>query len=131
MQGTEAGFTLIEVLVATAITGISLGVLMSTIAQGHRQAFRGDMERQAGMIAVRIMQQAAIDRDIQESSGEIEELPGWHYSMELREPDIEITDNINETVEVNIEGLSELVLTITPPNNGRAFVISRLVKSSE
>jgi prepilin-type N-terminal cleavage/methylation domain-containing protein len=125
----DTGFTLLEVLVATAVTGIALGVLMSTIAQGHRQSFRGDMERKAGIIAETVMQHALSGDDISTGSGEAEGYPGWSYSVELREPEVRVTDDSDNPVEIELEGLAELVVTITPPGNARHFTVSRLVES--
>lgn len=128
-KGGSAGFTLLEVLVATAVTGIALGVLMSTIAQGHRQAFRGDMERQAGMIAERVMQHVGSGNDLETGSGDVDGHPGWKYRVELREPDMKISDSEGTVMKIDIEGFSELVVTVIPPGEGRQFSVSRLVKA--
>ena len=130
----EHGFTLMEVLVATAITGIALGVLLSSFALGHRQAFRGDLARQAASAAQAILFQYNNDPDgfPESDSGDIAGLEGWSYSLESRELVLQISDqggeyedNQNEeTAGFEIPELLEVTLKITPPGNIRPFVLT-------
>jgi len=119
-----SGFTLIEVLVATAIMGISLGVLLSGFAQGHRQAFRGDMAREAAYIAESVLY--GLSHELEPLSSieeEVEDHPGWSYKVEVRDLVLEITPQDQEEKEIEIPELKELVLTIQPPYNAHPFVL--------
>jgi general secretion pathway protein I len=49
--GKEAGFTLVEVVVALAILALSLAVLLGVISNGIRQSDRADKLAQAGSLA--------------------------------------------------------------------------------
>ena len=121
----SSGFTLIEVLVATAIMGISLGVLLSGFAQGHRQAFRGDMAREAAYIAESVLY--GLSHELEPLSSieeeEVEDHPGWSYKVEVRDLVLEITPQDQEEKEIEIPELKELVLTIQPPYNAHPFVL--------
>ncbi|MEA1866495.1 MAG: type II secretion system protein [Thermodesulfobacteriota bacterium] len=130
---SSSGFTLIEVLVATAIMGISLGVLLSGFAQGHRQAFRGDMARQAATIAESVLYGMANELESLSSSEEdVEDHPGWSYKVETRDLVLKITaqdqdqdqDQDQEEKEIEIPELKELVLTVQPPYNAHPFVLT-------
>lgn len=125
------GFTLMEVLVASAITGIALGVLMATIAQGHRQAFRGDMERKAGIIAEKIMFLAIRDPESAETgNSDVPGFEGWTYSLKLREADLKVHKGTGEEpMEIDTQDLSEMVITIVPPDGTRPFQVSRLISN--
>jgi len=135
---SSSGFTLIEVLVATAIMGISLGVLLSGFAQGHRQAFRGDMAREAAYIAESVLyglphefrgQMSDVRRRMSDigslSSGEedVEDHPGWSYKVEVRDLVLKITVQDQEEKEIEVPEMKELVLTVHPPYNAHPFVL--------
>ena len=122
---SSSGFTLIEVLIATAIMGISLGVLLSGFAQGHRQAFRGDMARKAAYIAESVLYGLPHELESLSSSEEdVEDHPGWSYKVEIRDLIVKITAQDQEEKEVEVPELKELILTIQPPYDAHSFVLT-------
>ncbi len=133
---SRSGFTLMEVLVATAITGIALGVLLSGFAMGHRQAFRGDMARKAaGAAEVVLFRLNSDENGFPESDeGEIEGYDGWTYRVESRELVLDITEpgGLPEEVDQGGEGesgievpeLMEVNLSIIPPDGSHPFVLT-------
>ena len=123
---SSSGFTLIEVLVATAIMGISLGVLLSGFAQGHRQAFRGDMAREAAYIAESVLYGLANELESLSSSEEdVEDYPGWSYKVEIQYLVVKMADQ--EEKEMEVPELKELILTVQPPYNAHPFVLTRWI----
>ena len=127
-----SGFTLIEVLVATAIMGISLGVLLSGFAQGHRQAFRGDMAREAAYIAESVL--CGLPHKLESLSSsekEVEDHPGWSYKVEVRDLVLKITPQDQEEREIEVPELKELVLTVHPPYNARPFVLTGWIPAEQ
>ncbi len=130
------GFTLMEVLVATAITGIALGVLLSGFAQGHRQAFRGDMARRAAAAAQVVLHQFRTSEDgfPEEDSGEIEGFDGWRYRLESKGLAVRISETGSgqdesgeeeETpgLELEVPELREVELSVIPPGGNHPFVL--------
>jgi prepilin-type N-terminal cleavage/methylation domain-containing protein len=141
----SSGFTLIEVLVATAITGIALGVLLSGIGMGHSQAFRGDMKRTAAHIAERVLRQAMQNPwELSDESGDVEEYPGWSYSIELRDLTVNVKvpvrdqdfrrnndQNDQEERQIELPECKALILRVNPPDDAPPFVLTSIVASEE
>jgi prepilin-type N-terminal cleavage/methylation domain-containing protein len=129
---SSSGFTLIEVLVATAIMGIALGVLVSGFAQGHRQAFRGDMAREAAYIAESVLYELSNEFESLSSIEEdVEGKPGWSYRLEVRDLVLNIKAEDQEEKEIAIPELKELVLTVQPPYNAHSFVLTSWIPAEE
>ncbi len=128
---SSSGFTLIEVLVATAIMGISLGVLLSGFAQGHRQAFRGDMAREAAYIAESVLHGLATNEPESLSSNEedVEDHPGWSYKVEVRDLVVKMADQ--EKKEIEVPELKELIFTVQPPYNAHPFVLTSWIPAEQ
>jgi len=80
-SNAEKGFTLMEVLIATAITGIALGVILSIISQGHREFFRGVMAEQAGNIVNQLILKLSSSETWEGGSGSLDTHPGWSYEI--------------------------------------------------
>ncbi len=113
------GFTLMEVLVATAITGIAIGVVMSLLAQGHSQAYRGDVSRVAAAIATRLIDDWQAKGHYPSSEkGELDGFPGWSYRVEAQPLATSITLPSGEVKEVEPEKLVVVDLLIDPPGKG-------------
>jgi len=122
---SPSGFTLIEVLIATAIMGVALGVLLSGFAQGHRQAFRGDMAREAAYIAESVLYGLPNELESLSSSEEdVEDHPGWSYKVEIRDLVLTITALDEEEKEIEIPELKELILTVQPPYDAHPFILT-------
>jgi prepilin-type N-terminal cleavage/methylation domain-containing protein len=129
---SSSGFTLIEVLVATVIMGIALGVLVSGFAQGHRQAFRGDMAREAAYIAESVLYELSHDFESLSSIEEdVEGKAGWSYRLEVRDLVLNITAEDQEEKEIAVPELKELVLTVKPPYNAHSFVLTSWIPAEE
>lgn len=85
----ERGFTLLEVVVAMVILGITVSVVFQLLAQSKRISIKSD----DAIEAVRIMNNLFCDRTLmekaenqQELSGEVSEEPGWEYRISVKSP---------------------------------------------
>ncbi len=70
-----------EVLIATAITGIALGVIISIISQGHKEFFRGILAEEAGTIANQLILQLSSPDEWKNSSGSLDTHSNWSYEI--------------------------------------------------
>jgi len=130
----QNGFTLIEVLVATAICGIALGVALSGISQGHRSMARAALMEDVGRAAGLVMHQMALKDGNEEIEGEIDGMPGWRYSVEFQDLVLNIKE-VNATDEraekdqgpIEIQDLEKRIVKIIPPR-GREFQIVSWIK---
>lgn len=130
------GFTLLEVLVAMAIVGIALGVLLSGLSLGHRLTLQGDTARQAASLAPDILREVRKElQDLAPREEEIEGHPGWHYRLEIGDVLVRIStpslgnqasivsdDEIAQEIEV--PELLELTLILLPPGRAAPFVLT-------
>lgn len=127
MNGVK-GFTLIEVLVATAIMGISLGVLLSGIAMGHREAFRGDQAKQASLVAEDLLEGLRqTDGSFAPGKGPVAGYPGWSYSLEVQDAAFTVHSDEMGTKGLDAPDLKEVTLTVIPPGDSAPFVLTSLI----
>ncbi|GEM_PF-6268977 len=127
LSGKPAGFTLMEVLIAITITGIALGVIMSVLAQGHRQVYTAALHRKAGEVASIIFAQVqpSWQPERLSKSGGIEEYPDWSYQIER---DVTVVTDENMEFgerEFEVEELEEVRITVLPPEGEPQFVFTR------
>jgi general secretion pathway protein I len=80
----EAGFTLVEVVVALAILALSLAVLLNVISSGIRQTDSAKKMTQAGSLAQSLLSKLGTEMPIQEglTSGEFAEGFRWRVRAE-------------------------------------------------
>ena len=125
------GFTLLEVLVATAITGIALGVVMSLLAQGHRQAYRGDISKTAAAVAAQLVTHWQSKGKFPASEhGEMDGFQGWSYTVESEPLSTTITLPTGEIKEVQPDELVALTITINSPAQTGKFRLSLWIPAS-
>jgi len=126
------GFTLMEVLVASAVAGIAIGAILAILAQGHRQAFRGDMSQKAAVIAARLIGAWESVQDYPSAEdGRIEDLEGWSYSVESGPVSTKIVLPGGDIRNIDRDDLTELRLEIIPPGKNRHFVLTMWVPKSQ
>ncbi|NMX22500.1 type II secretion system protein [Dissulfurirhabdus thermomarina] len=132
-----AGFTLLEVLVATAVTGIALGVLLSGFAMGHRQALRGDRARVAAELAEGLFQAALEGAEgLDAGPAEVPGWPGWRYGLDRRAAEVAVRPAGAEGAAApeeatEVAGLERLTLTLYPPGGAPPFVLEALAPAPE
>ncbi len=148
----KRGFTLIEVLVAVAVVGISLGTLMLIFSQGHRIAYRAELSAKAARGAEQLLKAWAAGTGYPASEkGEIEGIEGWSYEFAVSEdvPIIRIGP-VSQGLESNLEGgvtgpeelegamegvepegLRLATLKLFPPTGSTPFVLEFLVTERE
>ena len=113
---SKKGFSLLEVLVATAITGIALGIVLSGISLGHRQTFRGKLALEATSIA-----EAVLMKNKKELSafstikGDVNNHPDWTYKIEFKGVFVD---------GVEVTELKEMTLSIFPPEKNSPFIFT-------
>jgi prepilin-type N-terminal cleavage/methylation domain-containing protein len=81
-----AGFTLLEVLVALLIIGISLGAVFQAFSQSKRISWRSDEVMEGARIAHNILANSAlIDASLREEGkeGTVEGENGWRYTVSV------------------------------------------------
>lgn len=126
---SQKGFTLMEVLVATAICGIALGIALSGLSQGHQSYMRALLMEDAGTAARLVMHKtSSFNQDSSdEMEGEIEGMEGWSYSvshddLSLRIKDTSSIDQEEEEKVFEIGELKKMTIKIFSPQ-GRVFTI--------
>lgn len=80
---SEAGFTLVEVIVAVAILSIGLGVLLGSISSGLRRTAEAERMADAGSLAQTLIAEVGADTPIRlgESAGEFPNGYRWRLNM--------------------------------------------------
>jgi general secretion pathway protein I len=80
----EAGFTLVEVIVALAILSLGLTVLLGSMSGSLRQTGNAARMAEAGALAQSLLAEVGTDREIkpEESSGQFADGYRWHLKME-------------------------------------------------
>lgn len=84
MKTSQQGFTLIEVLVALIILGISLGAIFQALSSSRRISLKADETLTAVRLAQNLLANSAlIDTALKgrELAGNIEMEPEWRYSL--------------------------------------------------
>ncbi len=128
----QNGFTLMEVLVATAITGIAIGVTMALFAQGHTQAFRGNRAQKAAEIAIRLIDSWRVNKAYPaEEEGEIDSEPGWKYKVITTDIKAELTLPTGQIHVIEPDKAKEVILKIIPPDKKRSFQLTFWVPAKE
>lgn len=80
----RAGFTLLEVLVALIIIGISLGVVFQAFSQSKRISWKSDEKMECARIAQNILANSVLVRNAlieEETEGIVEGEDGWRYTL--------------------------------------------------
>lgn len=111
-----------EVLIATVITGIALGVIISIISQGHREFFRGILAEEAGNIANQLILQLSSPEEWKNGSGSLDTHPDWSY--EIRPLDeITVRDTVPgmEEREIKVDDLLAAEIILKAPQEAGRF----------
>ncbi len=117
---------------ATAITGIAIGVCMAIFAQGHSQAFRGMQAKVAYQIAVQLIDSWKAKKQFpSDESGQLETNPGWSYLVESGPVSAKITSSDGSVRTIETDDLKEIVLKIVPPDKKRTFTLTFWVPVKE
>lgn len=114
-----------EVLLATAITGIALGVILSIISQGHREFFRGVMAEEAGNIANQLILQLSSTDEWKNGSGSLDTHPDWSYEI-IPQDGITVRDivpGIGER-EIKVDELLAADIILKAPQEAGRFSFS-------
>ena len=84
MKSSQRGFTLIEVLVALIILGISLGAVFQALSVSRRISLKADETLTAVRLAQNLLANPAlIDTALKggEIAGNVDTEPAWRYSL--------------------------------------------------
>ncbi len=127
----DAGFSLLEVLIATAIVGIAMGVLMSGLAQSHGQAYRGKLTMDAATVAQDLIRRFQEKGFPSSEEGTVDGRAGWRYLAEVRDLSVKIRTQGEEEKELEVPELREFVLTIQPPDNAVPFMLTVWIRPQE
>ena len=121
-----------EVLVATAITSIAIGVIIAIFTQGHSQAFRGKQAKKAAAIAMRLIDTWRVNKSYPlEEEGDIDSEPGWKYEVSIKDIKTEIVLPSGESRILEPDKAKEVILKIIPPDKRRSFVLTFWIPSKE
>ena len=80
----EAGFTLVEVIVAFAILALALGVLMFIISDGIQRSAQAELAAEAASLAQSLLAQAAAETPLRsgERAGQFDDRRRWRLRTE-------------------------------------------------
>ena len=98
MKSRQRGFTLIEVLVALIILGISLGAVFQALSSSRRISLKADETLTAVRLAQNLLANPALmDTALngRELAGNIELEPAWRYSLSALPLELNTGDNRN------------------------------------
>jgi prepilin-type N-terminal cleavage/methylation domain-containing protein len=98
MKTRQRGFTLIEVLVALIILGISLGAVFQALSSSRRISLKADETLTAVRLAQNLLANPALmDTALngRELAGNIEMEPAWRYSLSALPLELDTGDNRN------------------------------------
>jgi len=122
-----AGFTLLEVLVALIIIGISLGAVFQAFSQSKRISWKADEKTEAARIAKNILANSAlIDAALRdkEKKGVVQEEKGWTYVISVHP--LELKSKKEETfVEIPSMFKLNLRLAHNSGQNEKTFSLNR------
>jgi len=122
-----AGFTLLEVLVALIIIGISLGAVFQAFSQSKRISWKSDEVMESSRIANNIFANSAlIDASLREKGkeGVVEGENGWRYTISVHPLEIK---SENEGIPVEVPCMLKLRLCLVHETGQRkkSFCLSR------
>jgi general secretion pathway protein I len=103
MKTSQRGFTLIEVLVALIILGISLGAVFQALSSSRRISLKADETLTAVRLAQNILANPVlIDTALNGGgiSGNIEMEPSWRYSLTALPLELDTGDTRGDVVQV-------------------------------
>ncbi|HEY7298471.1 MAG TPA: type II secretion system protein [Xanthobacteraceae bacterium] len=80
-QSGEAGFTLVEVIVALAILAVSLSVLLGVISNAAWQTAQAEKLTRAGSLAQSLLAKAGIEMPLRQGDAEGEFSSGFHWRV--------------------------------------------------
>ena len=111
---------------AVALVGISIGVILSGFALGHRQARRGMLANEAAQLAEGLLHDISTEEiPLEEGGGNFEDHPGWSYKIAIKEeiqPDISSVDGQGMGLgTIEDPDLQEVTITILPPGKKPRF----------
>ena len=123
----RSGFTLLEVLVALIIVGISLGAVFQAFSQSKRISWRSDERMESARIAQNILADSSlIDAAIREEGKEedVEGENGWRYTITVHPLELESED---EETPLEIPSMLNLKLCLVHNTGQRekTFELSR------
>ena len=126
----NAGFTLLEVLVALIIIGLSLGALFQAISQSKKISWKSDEKIEAARIANNILSNSSLIYAIleeKEKKGSVQGEEGWRYTLSVRP--LELKEKDRESLE-EIPYMMELVLCLIHESaqRERPFCLSRWLR---
>ena len=122
-----SGFTLLEVLVALLIMGVSLGVVFQAFSQSKRISWKSEEKMECGRIAQNILNNSAIIGSAlkqEKMDGLVKGEEGWHYTITVHPLEIESEE---ETTRITHQSMVDLKLVLVHDTGQRErhFEISR------
>ncbi len=98
MKTSQQGFTLIEVIVALIILGISLSAVFQALSSSRRISLKADETLTAVRLAQNLLANPALmDKALngKEIAGNIEMEPAWRYTLSALPLELDTGDNRN------------------------------------
>lgn len=99
----QKGFTLLEVLIALTVIGISLGVVFQSLARSKRISWKADDVMNAARISNNLFSDSVLLKKVindEEIDGEVEKNDSWSYTMSAKPLEIKILDDEDDIVEI-------------------------------
>ncbi|OQY13872.1 MAG: hypothetical protein B6I31_00225 [Desulfobacteraceae bacterium 4572_19] len=125
---TEKGFTLLEVLIALTIIGISLGVIFQSLARSKRISWKADEVMEAARISNNLLadsvllEQVVKDKDM---DGTVEDDDKWSYTISAKPLEIEVFEDDENSVEIASMYEINLCLILKSHSKEKSFCLAR------
>ncbi len=125
---SQAGFTLLEVVVAMVILGIGLSVVFQLLAQSKRISVKSDRTVEAARIMANLVNDPLVMEDAEERmeiSGAVPGETGWNYRIRVTSPVTIPGEEGEEPYENESLGKFEITLTDVAGSRERSFSTTR------
>jgi prepilin-type N-terminal cleavage/methylation domain-containing protein len=127
LRDAQFGFTLLEVLVALIIIGISLGALFQAFSQSKRIAWKSDEKAEGARITQNILANSPLIKAALRENGKqgvVEGEKQWEYAISVHPLELEAED-LETLIEVPSMLKLNLVLVHNTGQNKRTFHLNR------
>lgn len=121
---SSKGFTLLEVLIAIAILGVTLVVLYGSQSQSLSLATEAKFNTTAAFLsALKLAELEGGVADLRDDEGDFEDYPGFHWKVEVQEASFDEPEALQDLEQI----LEQVDLTISWTNSPFSHTITTYI----